>query len=330
MGIDAIEVIYYYKYKASVLVQYLSEDGKKLADDVTLTGYEGDSYESESKSFDGYFLKEVPENTKGIMTKTPINVVYKYSRASEGVVINYFDIDTNEKLAESIELEGLIGDAYKAEEKSFDNYNIVKEQYPQNANGKMIKEKIEVNYYYKKKVFNFNLSSNISKIKIDGKEIDVNNNFAKAEIERKEISIVDVEVIYKVVVRNDGEIPGKASVMEKIPYGMTMVKEDNPDWNISESVATIETDELNPGEEVSYNVVLKWENAEKNLGTKENVIEFASLSNNAGFTDMNEVDNASRTEIIFAISTGENSHIIIASIILIIMITEATIIIKKK
>ena len=330
MGIDAIEVIYYYKYKASVLVQYLSEDGKKLVDDVTLTGYEGDSYESESKSFDGYFLKEVPENTKGIMTKTPINVVYKYSRASEGVVINYFDIDTNEKLAEPIELEGLIGDAYKAEKKSFDNYNIVKEQYPQNANGKMIKEKIEVNYYYKKKVFNFNLSSNISKIKIDGKEIDVNNNFAKAEIERKEISIVDVEVIYKVVVRNDGEISGKASVMEKIPYGMTMVKEDNPEWNISESVATIETDELNPGEEVSYNVVLKWKNAEKNLGTKENVIEFASLSNNAGFTDMNEVDNVSRTEIIFAISTGENSHIIIASIMLIIMITEVTIIIKKK
>ena len=62
--------------------------------------------------------------------------------------MNYYDIETREKIAEEEIIEGHEGDNYETKEKEIKGYEIVKERYPENAKGKMTIEETKVNYYY--------------------------------------------------------------------------------------------------------------------------------------------------------------------------------------
>ena len=162
MTINPIEVIYYYRYPTKVTAKYIDKITEKpLTQDVIQQGYKGEDYNTENKTFENYELIKVPENREGKMTKEEIVVTYYYIHKSAGVIVNYYDIDTKEKLKEEQKIEGREGDDYNTIAEKFEKYDIVKEKLPKNAKGKMTAEEIKVDYYYKRK----------AKVKVEHRDI---------------------------------------------------------------------------------------------------------------------------------------------------------------
>ena len=153
---------------------------------------------------------------------------------------------------------------------------------------------------------------------------------AKAEIHRKELNMSGLQVIYSIKVRNDGELAGKANILENIPDGMIMKKENNPDWEIAGTTAKYELEEIKPGEEKEIIVKLDWANNGENVGNKENVVEIASTENEAGFEETNKEDNKATATIVIAIGTGESTYTIIAGAVLITLAAITVVLINKK
>jgi hypothetical protein len=90
-----IKVIYVYKIPITVVVDYIDkETGKKIATSTTITGYDGDVYETTEKDVDGYELIQVPDNANGIMEikvvddkeTTEIHVQYLYAKKASGTL----------------------------------------------------------------------------------------------------------------------------------------------------------------------------------------------------------------------------------------------------
>ena len=171
----------------------------------------------------------------------------------------------------------------------------------------------------------------IASVIVNGQETTINGNLGKVEVHRKELSTANVKVVYKIKVTNDSELTGKANVVESIPSGMTMLSENNPDWTIKETTASLETDEIKPGESREYQVVLGWQNGDSNVGTKENIASIIT-ENEAGFNEKEINDNESKADLIVAVGTGEIPYVAIAGSILMIMIaiTAGVYVIKKK
>lgn len=152
MTINPVEVIYYYRYPTKVTVRYIDQiTGNSLTDNIIKQGYKGEDYTTENKQFEGYDLVEEPDNANGTMTKDEITVNYYYIHKSAGVIVNYYDVDTGEKLKDEQKIEGHQGDEYRTTQEVFEGYEIVKERLPQNATGIMTIEEKKVDYYYKKK-----------------------------------------------------------------------------------------------------------------------------------------------------------------------------------
>lgn len=391
MGIDVIEVVYYYKYKSSVLVRYIDKlTGNNLAEDVVITGYEGDDYSCENKNFDGYELKNIPENASGKMTKSQIVVEYYYAQVAGGVVVSYVDVKSGDQLQEIVKIDGDVGTDYTTEAKAFEGYDLVLDMYPDNSQGVMGTEAIKVTYYYikkvnviiryiddatgidlvepiviaghegddykadgkdidgyilngvptnevgtmgkfdvdviyryAKKVFDLQIGSVISSVSVNGNVTNVNGNLAKADILKGQVGNADIRFVYTITVKNVGNLVGKGTIIEKIPDGMAMVKEDNPAWTISESTATINTDSLNPGDEASYRLVLRWKNGDANLGNKVNSVEVVGLESEAGFAESNGDNNVSSATMVITIGTGENTYIVIAGCVLMVFVALA-------
>ena len=67
----------------TVTVKYVDEDGKEIAESVTLTGNVGDAYETAAKDIEGYELKATPANAKGAYTEADQTVTYVYQKVTE-------------------------------------------------------------------------------------------------------------------------------------------------------------------------------------------------------------------------------------------------------
>ena len=342
MTTETIRVTYYYIKKTEVNVKYVNkETGEEIDVPTNIPGHEGDDYKTEPKDVPGYDLIEEPENKDGTMTADSIDVIYYYRRPAK-VIVNYYDADTKKKLADEVEITGHQGDSYTTEEKDIKYYKV--ETLPANKDGKMTvtvtkdengKEIVEdttyVNYYYRKLIFNLRVDKTIASVIVNGQETAINGNLGKVEVHRKELSTANVKVVYKIKVTNDSELTGKANVVENIPSGMTMKLDNNPGWTINETTASIETDEIKPGESREYQVVLGWQNGDGNVGTKENVANIVT-ENEAGFNEQFDTDNVSRADLIVAVGTGEVPYVAIAGGVLMIMIamTAGVYVIKKK
>ncbi len=342
MTIEPTRVTYYYIKKTEVNIKYVDkETGEEIDEPTNIPGHEGDDYTTEPKDVPGYDLIEEPENKDGTMTADPIDVIYYYKRPVK-VIVNYYDIDTKEKLADEIEITGHQNDDYTTEQKDIKYYEIAR--IPENKEGKMIvtvtkdengKEIVDdttyVNYYYRKLIFNLRVDKTIASVIVNGQETIINGSLGKVEVHKKNISNANVKVVYKIKVTNDSELTGKANVVENIPSGMTMIADNNPGWTINETTASVETDEIKPGESREYQVVLGWQNGDNNIGTKENIASIIT-ENEAGFEEKDKSDNESKADFIVAVGTGEIPYVAIAGSILLIMIslTAGIYVIKKK
>ena len=121
---DAQKVTYHYVKKdgANVTVRYLDEGLIPISPDEILSGKYDDSYETSAKTIPGYKFKEVDGDEKGKFTGTEQTVTYIYSkRVSAPVTVNYLDKDRN-PIGDAVTLEGELGEAFEATEKSFNFY----------------------------------------------------------------------------------------------------------------------------------------------------------------------------------------------------------------
>ena len=148
---DTIEVIYYYAQNTKLTVQHIDRETGEILKEEIETGKVGDIVETKAEAFEGYVLVESPEEPNVILDETGEQIVkYYYAHISEGVIEKHIDVITGELLY-SEEHKGNEGDSYTILSKEFEGYDLVESKLPENAEGEMTKEIIEVNYYYIKK-----------------------------------------------------------------------------------------------------------------------------------------------------------------------------------
>ena len=143
-----IEVIYYYTRKeASVVINYLDENGKQIASSLNLTGKIGDAYTSNKKDIEGYVLTKTPENAKGIMEEETTIVDYIYKEKDARVIVKYVD-SNNKEISKSNTISGKYFDKYDTSGKTISGYSLKKTPY--NASGTMDEDETIVTYVYEK------------------------------------------------------------------------------------------------------------------------------------------------------------------------------------
>ena len=160
MGVEVIEVKYYYERKTQVKVEYIDKVTGEMLEEEYIYGHENEEYRTEEKEIENYKLVETSNNIEGIMKVSKkedgtINietiVKYYYVHISGGVIERHLNAINGELLEEITYHEGKEGDEYKIEAKPFEGYDLVEEKLPENAKGKMRKEEIVVSYYYVRK-----------------------------------------------------------------------------------------------------------------------------------------------------------------------------------
>ena len=165
----------------------------------------------------------------------------------------------------------------------------------------------------------------------------------KVDLKKSDLKKVTVKFKYKIKVTNEGELEGYVKeIKDYIPDGLKFVAEDNPLWKqISEKeVVTEQTKDilLKPGESTTVEIILTWENSDKNLGLKVNWAEISEDYNEYGDTPdidstpnnnkpgEDDIDNA---PVILAIKTGEARMYITLSTIILVTMASGIILIKK-
>ena len=103
------EVTYVYTNQVKVLVHYVDQDGKPIADDETLSGKIGDDYPA--KEIAGYVIQTKPS---GKFSASVTEVTYVYTNQVK-VLAHYVDQD-GKPIADNETLTGKIGDDYPAKE----------------------------------------------------------------------------------------------------------------------------------------------------------------------------------------------------------------------
>ena len=171
----------------------------------------------------------------------------------------------------------------------------------------IIKDTGEVQEYEvlnRKKRCDFSISKRIVAQEYNGVRTDIRYNLPKLEIRASDISKVEAWFIYRIEVKNEGEIAGKVEIREEIPSGMQMKPEKNAGWTVYYNYATRTTEEIQPGESREYEVWMRYDNYLTNLGTKENKVRIIGNENVAGFKDVGAGNDEARAGIVIAISTG--------------------------
>ena len=269
----------------------------------------------------------LPENSKGTMTEEKQVVTYYYYQPAK-VIVHYVDKTTGKELEETNEesgevvssrvtIDGQIEDKYETEAKEFPYYTLVEEDLPENAKGNMkveitkdkdgkdiVNNTIDVYYYYEPKPFNIGIDKTISKVTVNGKEQNIDNNkLTKVEIYRKNVNDIKVEVEYTIKVTNNEEVDGKAIIRENIPEGMSVVNNDGT-WDEKDGYLEKVIPEIKAGETKEYKITLAWNRGDRNLGEKDNKVEITQTDNVPGFKDGNSEDNSSEATVMINVSTG--------------------------
>ncbi len=144
-----------------------------------------------------------------------------------------------------------------------------------------------------------------------------NTNFAKVEIHSKYMNGSKITLEYKIVVKNNGTIPGYArKIVNYLPEGLTFNPELNKDWYLGDdgniySVALIEK-LLNSGETAELKIILEKQMTNESTGNITNIVEIYEASNEENVEDINSIpgdklegqNDMSKVEVLVATSTG--------------------------
>lgn len=325
---DSTKIItYYYIKNTSVEVKYVDKvTGEEISTRTAIPGLPGDAYVTTPKTIDDYTLERTPDNASGTMTDELTTITYEYL-LNASVTSKYVDKETGKELAPSETYNGQEGKDYETENKDIKYYKLV--EIPSDASGKYEVDRTtnpytttkEVIYYYIPKVFDLSVSKKISNITINGKSQDLNDGkIEKIEIEDKTINDVDVRVEYAIVLSNIGELNGSANIVENIPDGFEFVAEDNENyWTVEDGKLVTKVENIDPEQEITLVVKLRWKNSEENLGKLTNVVKISDTKNPAEFKEINLDNNEDSCDTIVEIKKGAVSMLpwIISAIVLV-------------
>ncbi|EKM9526498.1 MucBP domain-containing protein [Listeria monocytogenes] len=131
-----------------ITVDYRSSTGQKISKSEVLTGNIGESYSTQPKTIAGYTLTTTPPNAKGTFTTNAQTVTYVYTPIAISalpVTVNYLD-ENGKEIADSVVLNGRVGESYNTLAKEIDGYTLIKT--PTNAKGVFSAEAQSIDYIY--------------------------------------------------------------------------------------------------------------------------------------------------------------------------------------
>ena len=197
--------------------------------------------------------------------------------------------------------------------------------------------------------FDLRLDKRISKVTIvkvgnDNPAIYEYDNTELAKIELPNSNIEDITVIieYKILVTNQGHVPGYAkSVVDYLPKGMGFSGEDNKDWYLSNGnvyTTSLANTVINPGETKELKLVLTRQMTNENTGIVRNTAEIASSYNELGIEDINSKaankmdgeNDMSSGAVVLAIATGRTAMAITGITLAILAIAAIAVFETKK
>ena len=209
---------------------------------------------------------------------------------------------------------------------------------------------IDIGLYGEEK-FDLKLDKYISKITlttptIGTSQTDYNNEtFTKVEILRQNADKSNIVVEYKIVVTNEGAIPGYVNkIVDYLPDDVTFSSEVNTDWYVSNNGDTIYSSALanqkiNPGESKEVTLVLTKKLTKDSLGSiMSNTAEIYEATNEAGMPDIDSEpankleseDDFGQADIVLSVVTGKIIGYSIIIIVALGIVVAGIIIIKKK
>lgn len=209
---------------------------------------------------------------------------------------------------------------------------------------------IDIGVYGEEK-FDLKLDKFITKITLTTPTIGTsqtdydNETFTKVEILRQNAGKSNIVVEYKIVVTNEGAIPGYANkIIDYLPEDVTFSSEVNPDWYISKNGDTIYSSSLankkiNPGESKEIKLVLTKKLTSESLGSiMSNTSEIYEATNDAGLQDIDSEpankleseDDFGQADIVLSVVTGKIVGYSIIIVIALGIVVAGIIIIKKK
>lgn len=134
--------------QGKVIVKYIDKiHQKEIANSYEIVGKVGDPYITEKKQIEDYNYIESTNNETGKIKEENQEVIYYYEPLETSVIVKYQD-RTGKAIAESVLIEGYMGDSYKTEKKEMENYRLV--EVKGQEEGTMTKNPIEVIYIYEK------------------------------------------------------------------------------------------------------------------------------------------------------------------------------------
>ena len=164
--VDKQVITYWYQKKmSSIEVNYLEVGTNAvLSEQITSEGRIDDGYTTENKldiinqNFaNKYEFVKVDGNTEGQYTLEKQIITYWYQKKETDVIVKYVDINTYEEIYEQALIEGRVDDEYTTvneldniNKNHSNKYEFVKDT--ENTSGNMTLDRIEVVYYYQKKM----------------------------------------------------------------------------------------------------------------------------------------------------------------------------------
>ena len=199
---------------------------------------------------------------------------------------------------------------------------------------------IDIGLYIAEK-FDLRLDKYISKITLTAPALGTQvREFDRSKLQRIDILDRDTNessavIEYKIVVTNEGRIPGYArKIIDYLPEFARFNSELNPDWYMSDTTgnvynASLANERIEPGESKEITLVLSIQITEENIGkTLTNVAEIYESYNEQGTPDMDSVagnnvsteDDRSEAEIVLSFITGSVIFLYVSIALLVVAI----------
>lgn len=333
VGRSDVIINYYYKYNCELKINYIDKTTGQTMDTESKNGLEGENITLNHKEYDNYQLVEGPEDgIKITLTKKEQEINYYYVYVGK-IKVNYIVQETGEEL-ESYTVEDIEGTIVNTTAKDFDGFRLIEK--PEMEKYTIDRNFSEINYYYKKLLFNLKVDMNLQKSIINSNFYSLKGKIGKIEMKIKEAnSNASCKIYYLVRVANTEDRTGSGKLVEKIPENYYMVPEENSYWTISDSEAYIEIPEIKGGEWREYELILTKKAGIDVSQTVSNNIEILSTS----FEETSLEDNSDKNDLVILPRTGiidvirNNRNLLTIGCIMIIIVSMSlmiTYIIRKR
>ncbi len=154
-------------------------------------------------------------------------------------------------------------------------------------------------------------------------------DLAKIEIAAKKLNKSKVDITYKIIIENVGNISGKAAtIIDYLPEEMNFEENLNSGWYLGNDGnaynETLKDIELKPGEKRELTITLRKTMTEENTGVSSNMIEVRTENQ-----ESNRENNVNTQETLILIKTGSQTVYVTITILILLVATVVYVHINK-